>query len=100
MKKIPLKQRLGDDGLSEAAKTFRRVCALSIDDCFHAFDLLGERPADSFSHVRAPLLSRMEQEGDTLVTLAARLAGYPPEKRTDCLYTLLLFPFLTLEAYL
>ncbi len=100
MKKIPLKQRLEDGGLSEAAKTFRRVCALSIDDYFHAFDLLGGRPVDSFSYVRSPILSCMEQEGDTLVTLAARLASYPPEKRTDCLYILLLFPFLTLEAYL
>lgn len=87
MEKIPLKQRLGDDGLSEASKTFRRVCALSIDEYFHAFDLLGERPANSFSYVRAPLLSHMEQEGDTLVTLAARLASYPPKERTDCLHS-------------
>lgn len=101
MKRIPLKERLGNKEQPGDLRAFRRVCDLDVDDYFEALERVpGHEATGAFQIIHRQVIAPWQRQGRTLAELVARFALLPPETRMSYLYALLVFPILTLEEYL
>lgn len=101
MKRIPLKERLGDMKRPGDLRAFRRVCDLDVDDYFDALERVpGCEATGAFQIIHRKVIAPWQKQWPTLAELVERFALLPPEARMNYLYALLVFPILTLEEYL
>lgn len=101
MKRIPLKERLGNVKQPGALLTLRRVCDLDVDDYFEALDRIpGKEATGAFQIIHRQLIAPWQRRGRTLAELVEQFAQLSPDTRRSYLYALLVFPILTLEEYL